>query len=350
MEIAFLGLSATIYTAEHQELPATGIANGTAKQGISEWEVIELLIDVLRIIFLLSLASFYALFMISDRLSSPKVKPADEDHLGETDALLGNHQAEHGAANGHTYGSADSQPKEAWSRPDKIPPKSWWEYIRGYSLFFPYLWPAKSLRLKATVVMCFILAMAVRVVNLAVPLQVGKITNELAGEDGDGSQLPWGSICLYIFLRLIQGNNGILGAWRATLWVPIGQYSYRELSVAAFEHVHGLSLDFHLGKKTGEVLSALSKGNSINTFLEQVTFQVVPMLVDLAIAIGYFLIAFDAYYALVFAIVTFVYLYLTIRLAQWRADIRREMVNFSRQEDAVKYVFCRCLLDISERN
>lgn len=129
---------------------------------------------------------------------------------------------------------------------------------------------------------------------------------------------------------------GVLGAMRSTLWIPIGQYSYQALSTSAFEHVHSLSLDFHLGKKTGEVLSALSKGNAINTFLEQVSFQVVPMLVDLAVAVGYFLIEFDAYYALIVAVVTFAYLYLTVRLAQWRADIRREMVNKSREEDAVK--------------
>lgn len=123
---------------------------------------------------------------------------------------------------------------------------------------------------------------------------------------------------------------------RSALWVPISQYSYRELSVASFEHVHSLSLDFHLGKKTGEVLSAMGKGQSINTFLESLTFQVLPMMVDLGVAIGYFLIVFDAYYALVVAVVTFWYIYLTIRMAQWRADIRREMVNADREEDAVK--------------
>lgn len=61
-----------------------------------------------------------------------------------------------------------------------------------------------------------------------------------------------------------------------------------------------------------------------------------PMLVDLVVAIGYFLVEFDAYYALVVAVMTFVYLYLTIRLAQWRAEMRRRMVNAQRQEDAVK--------------
>lgn len=80
----------------------------------------------------------------------------------------------------------------------------------------------------------------------------------------------------------------------------------------------------------------MSKGSSINTFLEQVTFQVVPMLIDLVVAMGYFLIVFDAYYALVVAVVTCAYLYLTIRLAQWRANQRRHMTNLDRRSDAVK--------------
>lgn len=106
--------------------------------------------------------------------------------------------------------------------------------------------------------------------------------------------LPWEQIVIYICYRFLQGNMGILGALRSALWIPIGQYSYQALSTSAFEHVHSLSLDFHLGKKTGEVLSALSKGNAINTFLEQVSFQVVPMLVDLGVAVIYFLTFFDA--------------------------------------------------------
>jgi ABC-type transport system involved in Fe-S cluster assembly fused permease/ATPase subunit len=108
------------------------------------------------------------------------------------------------------------------------------------------------------------------------------------------------------------------------------------LSTASFEHVHSLSLDFHLGKRTGEVLSALSKGNAINNFLEQVTFSMLPMIFDLGVAIVYFGVAFDAYYALVVAIITFSYLYLTIRMARWRSDQRRQMTNLSREEDAVK--------------
>jgi ABC-type bacteriocin/lantibiotic exporter with double-glycine peptidase domain len=178
-----------------------------------------------------------------------------------------------------------------------------------------------------------LLVLAQRAVNVVVPDLTGEIVDRLK-DPSRGN--PWTAIMLYIGFRFLQGSNGLLGAARSALWIPVSQYSYRELSVAAFEHVHSLSLDFHLGKKTGEVLSALGKGSSINTFLEQVTFSVVPMLIDLAVAIAYFLVRFDAYYALVIAIITFWYIYLTIRMAQWRAEIRREMVNADREEDAVK--------------
>lgn len=339
-EVVLLGASLEIYTAEHREPKAGDSRGGRVREGVTTWEAIEILLDVLRVFFLLALIVFYALFVFLPAVKLRRRNVSENGSPAESTSLLNGHQVENGSTNGHAYGgiAPDSGKEEisGWVRPDKVPSKSWWEYIRGYSLFFPYLWPAKSLRLQLTVVICFVLVMMARVVNVLVPIQVSVITDKLSGEDGPNLGIPWGSICLYIFYRLLQGSNGLLSACRATLWVPIGQYSYQELSTASFEHVHGLSLDFHLGKKTGEVLSALSKGNSINTFLEQVTFQVLPMLIDLVIAFGYFLVVFDAYYALVVAIVTFVYLYLTIRLAQWRAEIRREMVNFSRQEDAVK--------------
>lgn len=341
MEIILFGASLAIYGNKHREPKAGSPRGGQLRKGVTHWEAVEILLDILRIVFLSALSSFYGLFVLLRNIKQRRAEKAENGSTAERTSLL-NGSAENGHAVGQGYGStASEQPKEetsGWVRPDSIPSKSWWEYIRGYSLFFPYLWPAKSTRLQITVVICFFLVMVARVINVLVPYQVGLITDILSGERGDFHGVPWSPICLYIFYRVLQGGNGLLGALRSTLWVPISQYSYQELSTASFEHVHGLSLDFHLGKKTGEVLSALSKGNSINTFLEQVTFQVVPMLVDLAVAIGYFLVAFDAYYALVVAIVTFAYLYLTIRLAQWRAEIRREMVNYSRQEDAVKLV------------
>ncbi|KAI9861420.1 MAG: hypothetical protein M1813_005317 [Trichoglossum hirsutum] len=350
LEALLFGASVALYTSKHYDHRVNNKGD-VLRTSPSMWELTELTINISRTILLLVLIGLYILFVALRDSGAPKIMENGHDP-GETTGLLrrtnsdGEGANDDAETNGISYGSALGSPREphksskeepaGWARPTKVPAKNWWEYIRGYTLFFPYLWPAKSRRLQIVMIICFALVIMQRVINVLVPHQLGTVTNILSGEDGAEPRLPWLEICLYVFYRFMQGNMGVLGAVRSYLWIPIGQYSYQALSTSAFEHVHSLSLDFHLGKKTGEVLSALSKGNSINTFLEQVTFQVVPMLVDLAVAVGYFLVVFDAYYALVVAIITFCYLYITVRMAQWRADIRRQMVNASREEDAVK--------------
>lgn len=346
LELTILGASLAVYSQPHNEPTVGDPHGGPRRMTMTIWESLEIISLVLRILLLTALAVSYVLVRIA-RKSKTRANAHSTEDPEETTGLLSNGHTSNGNVNGygatHANGhdpnakSTESKPTDPWVRPTTIPSTSWWEYLSGYSLFFPYLWPSKSRQLQLVVVVCFILVLMQRVVNLAVPYQVQVITNILSEDEGE-LRIPWFEICLFTFYRWLQGNQGLIGSLRSCLWIPVSQYSYMELSTAAFEHVHGLSLDFHLGKKTGEVLSALSKGSSINTFLEQVTFQVVPMLIDLCIAIGYFLIYFDAYYALVVAIATFGYLYVTVRMAQWRAEIRRKMVNASREEDAVKSV------------
>lgn len=361
MEVILLGASFALYTTDHREPTVDDPQGGALERDMTQWEVVEVLLDSVRIVCLVALSVFYILFKVLQWRHERKKQGAARVNSDETATLLDHDSAENGTATGNVNGTAgnygtngtangnangngtpkpvkkdDDDTPAGWEKPKGAPSRSWWEYIRGYSIFFPYLWPSKDRKLQIIVVICFFIMIAQRAVQVLVPMQAGRITDRLSSEEGQKQPIPWGSICLYIFYRLLQGNNGLLGALRGTIWVPVSQYSFRELSVASFEHVHSLSLDFHLGKKTGEVLSALGKGSAINNFLESVTFQVLPMLVDLCVAMAYFLLEFDAYYALVVAVITFWYIYLTIRMAQWRANIRRQMVDADREVDAVK--------------
>jgi ABC-type transport system involved in Fe-S cluster assembly fused permease/ATPase subunit len=362
-EVVLLGGSIAHYTTpNHADVNSLRFGNDVRYHDLNDWEIVDIVLDILRVLFLLFLIGFYLVFSL-ERLYKEKQEAAAQ--LSENSPLLVNghangngHVRSNGSvANGHinmsgsedgntvagTYTSTtvgtpagrrslDESP--AFYKPTTAPNRTWWEYIQGYSLFFPYLWPAKSRQLQVVVLICIALMLAQRAVNAAVPLQIGHVTTELANRNAHG--MPWLGISTLIGLKFLQGSSGILGAARSVLWIPISQYSYQALTTASFEHVHGLSLDFHLGKRTGEVLSALSKGNAINNFLEQATFQVLPMIVDLVVAMFYFGLAFDAYYSLTVAIITFAYLYLTIRMARWRSVQRREMTNLSREEDAVK--------------
>lgn len=151
-------------------------------------------------------------------------------------------------------------------------------------------------------------------------------------------QLPHKQLLLYVLFRGLQGQQGVIGSFRALIWIPISQSTYKRLSSAAFEHVLQLSLEFHLSKRVGEVMSALSKGGALNTFLDSLLFQLFPMVADLWIAAAYFFVYFDAFYSLMVIAVTWFYIYITIYMAKYRGRARREMAKREREMEAAKYV------------
>jgi ABC-type transport system involved in Fe-S cluster assembly fused permease/ATPase subunit len=164
-----------------------------------------------------------------------------------------------------------------------------------------------------------------------VPLQLGVLVDSL----GYG-KIPYKELILYVLYRGLQGQQGAIGAARSVLWIPVSQSLFRRLSCAAFEHVLGLSMDFHLSKRIGEVTSALSRGSAINTFLESFLFQVFPMLFDILVAAVVFFFKYDAFYTLVVLVIMWSYIFMTIYMAKHRGKQRRDMATKLREMEATK--------------
>ncbi|KIX08204.1 uncharacterized protein Z518_02860 [Rhinocladiella mackenziei CBS 650.93] len=340
LEVVIIVACLQIYTVPHHEPRVGDQQGGKYRKSITGGETIEVIVNLVRLVLLLGLS----LLFLTVKINVFKPKVSDSTESGERTPLLDATATETGIRpNGHAHGNhqdgTTSEPKEhvdAWAKPTEVPNITWYAYLRGFLLLVPYLWPKKSLKLQLLAGTCFLIMVGQRVINVFVPVMVGKITDALSGDDGKGVRAPWLDIALYILFRWLQGSQGIFSAARSILWIPVEQYSYRAISTAAFEHVHGLSAEFHTGKRTGELISALNKGSSINSFLEMATFQVGPMVFDLVVAMVYLTIKFDAYLGLVVAIVTFLYIYVTIRLASWRVTLRRNYVNADREMEAVK--------------
>ncbi|KAI0971826.1 ABC transporter-like protein [Xylaria arbuscula] len=358
MEAIIFTCDAIILSQPHEVMAHLTPANPMTVDVMNQWDIIDLCLSCTRLCMVAgSVLVWITLALIGQRAEREKCKREQEYH-SETDenTPLLNPDLNSYHTNGRSSSGINGTRNETTSgdtsfamvddeagfyRPEKLPHTTWLEYLRGYSVFFPYMWPANKPRLQLVVLLCFVLLVLQRWVNIMVPYQIGLVTNELtenhkSDPNGTGLQMPWASLGLLIMYKLLQGPSGLLGSWRSMLWIPVSQHAYHALTSSAFEHVHSLSLDFHLGKRTGEVLSALNKGGSVNSFLEQVTFQVFPMIVDLFVAISYFYFRFDAVYAVIVCIVTFYYLLLTIRLASKTADQRRAMSNADREEEAVK--------------
>jgi len=150
--------------------------------------------------------------------------------------------------------------------------------------------------------------------------------------------MPYKDIALYCLYRGLQGQQGVIGSIRAILWLPISQSLYARLTEATYKHVLLLSLEFHVSKRIGEVMSALGKGGALNTFLDNFAFQLFPIVFDLGIAAVYLFIKFDAFYSIIVVAVMWNYVFVTIYMAKYRAKVRREMAMRDRDMDAAKLV------------
>lgn len=215
--------------------------------------------------------------------------------------------------------------------------------VKKSKAIFPFVWPKGEPLLQLFVVICILILVAGRVINLLVPIYYKKIINALTPsknltsefdlsygitDPSTGVTFPVVSVVLYVLLRFLQGgsvgSSGFINNIRSFLWISVQQYTSRVMQVELFGHLHGLSLRWHLGRKTGEILRVIDRGmNSINNLLSYILFNILPTFVDIGVAVIYFVIAFDAWFGLIVFTTMVAYLLFTIYITEWRTKYRR---------------------------
>ncbi|KAJ3183991.1 Homocysteine S-methyltransferase 1 [Gaertneriomyces sp. JEL0708] len=227
------------------------------------------------------------------------------------------------------------------------PPTTFSEFSAHFKKLVPFIWPTgkHSLKLKLMIIACFGLLVIGRVVNLLVPLQYKRVVDSLGGAMGYGvgksthsgngggeapgngsgpSEIPYGPILMFVLLRFLSSGVGALNTLQSFLWIPVGQFTTRQISVKMFEHLHDLSLRFHLNRKTGEILRVQDRGvASIVSLFSSILFNIVPTLADITIACFYFTIEFDMYFGFIVFTTMGLYIFCTIVITEWRTKYRR---------------------------
>ncbi|CAD6194110.1 unnamed protein product [Caenorhabditis auriculariae] len=209
---------------------------------------------------------------------------------------------------------------------------TWSGFSRKVSLIAPYVWPKKSVALQLRVAVCILLLIIGRLINVALPLYSKWIVDSLANP----ATFQYSLIFISTVLKFLQGNGamgGFLNTLRTYLWIPIQQYTTRELEVELFAHLHSLSLRWHLSRKTGLVLRVMDRGtSSVNSILNYILFNIVPTIADIAIAVVFFFSTFNVYFGIIVFATMALYLVVTIYVTEWRTKFIRlsnEMDNKS---------------------
>ncbi|KZT56170.1 hypothetical protein CALCODRAFT_544293 [Calocera cornea HHB12733] len=221
---------------------------------------------------------------------------------------------------------------------EEEPFPSWTEMARRLWKLIPYLWPARVWHLQVLAGICIMLLLAGRVVNVLLPITLAQLIDALTGTDMRVA--PWWPLGKYIGLRFI--SSGVLDNVRSALWLPVMQYSDREMSFLSFDHLMNLSLSFHNKRKLGEVTRILNRGSSVNTLFEVLLYMVIPTVLDLGIAVIYILFFFGADVALILACVMCMYGILSVLMTRWRTRMRRRM---NEQDTVTRGIHTDCLMN-----
>jgi ABC-type bacteriocin/lantibiotic exporter with double-glycine peptidase domain len=206
-----------------------------------------------------------------------------------------------------------------------------WKYIKGYKIFFPYMWPSDSRYLQVMAMVCFCLTGCQRAINALLPYQIANVIETLS----PSSELPRFHMLKYFIYTRLQAE-GLLGSLKSFCWSEVREYSSMKLSIAAFEHVHSLDLDFHLGKRNGEIISVLRNSDSVINFMELVMLRILPPVCDLIIAMRSLWLYFDPYSALLLLLLALGSLQLTAFLVPRKAKLHYQMVEALTEENAMK--------------
>jgi ATP-binding cassette, subfamily B, heavy metal transporter len=198
---------------------------------------------------------------------------------------------------------------------------------------WPYIWPADRRDLKARVMFAGVLLFVAKFATVAVPFTFKWATDALAGH-GSAPLAPDNIIAWVlatpVMMTLAYGGMRILMAVltqsRDGIFAKVAMNAVRRLAMLTFEHMHLLSLRFHLERKTGGLTRILERGrNAIETIVRMVLLQLAPTIVELALVVAVLLFHFDWRYVVAIGITVAFYMWFTYLATEWRIGIRRKM-------------------------
>jgi ABC-type transport system involved in Fe-S cluster assembly fused permease/ATPase subunit len=196
---------------------------------------------------------------------------------------------------------------------------------------WPYIWPSDRPDLQRRVLWSLVLLVAAKLATIAVPFTFKFATDGLAHErDATGnSWIAWVIAAPLLMTAGYGGTRVLMAAFtqiRDGMFAKVSMHAVRRLAILTFEHMHLLSLRFHLERKTGGLTRVLERGrNAIETIVRMVILQLVPTILEVLMIAVVLLYQFDWRYVAVIAVTVALYMWYTYLATEWRIGIRRKM-------------------------
>ena len=197
-----------------------------------------------------------------------------------------------------------------------------WRVIKRVA---PFIWPSNNFNLRARVALVLLALVAAKAIAILGPILQAWAVDDLAGENVPNFALgAIGLTVAYAFARI--ATNGFQQI-RDSLFAKVAQRALRRLALETFEHIHRLSMRYHITRKTGGLSRVIERGvKGVEFLLRYLVFSTGPLLLELIfISLAIFWKLQDWRYVGIILVTIGIYVWFTFGVTEWRVKLRRKM-------------------------
>ncbi|APW36449.1 metal ABC transporter permease [Rhodoferax koreense] len=212
-------------------------------------------------------------------------------------------------------------PSTAPTGQPSAPPSSDWQTLRR---LFPYLW-----QYKWRVVAALSFMVGAKVANVGVPVLLKNLVDAMTPHGAAAGGVPAlvvVPVALLVAYGLLRLSTSLFTELRELVFAKATAGASRRISLEVFQHLHGLSLRFHLERQTGGMSRDIERGTrAVNSLISYSLYSIIPTLIEVGLVLGFLAVKFDAWFAWITLIALVVYIAFTVTVTEWRTQFRKTM-------------------------
>jgi ATP-binding cassette subfamily B protein len=188
----------------------------------------------------------------------------------------------------------------------------------------PYLWPADKAWVKYRVVIAMAALLLSKLIGTYTPFLYRDAVDTLSANGV--SDLVLGAVGLTVAYGVARIMSNGLQQLRDAVFAKVGQRALRILALETFNHIHRLSMRYHITRKTGGLSRIIERGvKGVDFLLRFMLFSVGPLILELLLVAGILFFWFDWQYLAVIVVTIGLYVWFTFAVTEWRVKLRRQM-------------------------
>ena len=188
----------------------------------------------------------------------------------------------------------------------------------------PYLWTYKWRVFAALTFM-----VGAKLANVSVPLLLKDLIDAMSFKPNDPQAVLVVPVAMLLAYGALRLSVSAFTELRELVFAKATQGAARQIALETFEHLHGLSLRFHLERQTGGMTRDIERGvRGIESLISYSLYSVVPTLIEVALVLGILAVKFDVWFAGITLTALVLYIIFTISVTEWRTQYRRMANEF----------------------